>query len=250
MISVIIPFCCEISLILRAVTSVLIQKDNKRVTQFEILICNDGKYSSKEILKALPTAAHKYVRIIKNSGPKGPGGARNCGLNNATGEYIAFLDADDYWLPGKISRQMDMIDAGCSFVTTAYQFENRSNIIKPPISIKHSIDIFKKLGIGTSTVLVRRSLCDKYRFKDVRFSQDIDYWFQLAQSDDFHYGAVRDVLVIYSPSGSSRNKFVQLMSFWKVMNLNKIKIITQLVILLKYSVRGICNHYILTKLNN
>jgi len=243
LIAVIIPFYNEITLINRAVSSVLIQHDDAHVIEFEIIICNDGNYTKEEILGAIASAAHKSLHIIKNLGQKGPGGARNCGLNHATGDYIAFLDADDYWLPGKISRQLDMIDLGCSFVTTAYQFENVRNTIVPPESIRKSIDIFKKLGIGTSTVLAKRSLCDKYRFKDVRFSQDIDYWFRLAQSNNFKYGAVRDVFVIYSLSGSTRNKVVQLVSFWKVLNLNNINIITKLIIILNYSVRGIYNYY-------
>jgi len=244
LITIIVPFYRELNLIDRAVSSILVQYDANRSIRFEILICNDGEYSIKEILKTIPISAHKYVRTIKNVGPKGPGGARNCGLDHATGEYIAFLDADDYWLPGKISKQLDMMDMGCSFVTTAYQFEDSEKVIMPPQSINKGIDIFKKLGIGTSTVLARRSLCDKYRFRNVRFSQDIDYWFHLAQDADFQYGSVSDSCVVYSLSGSTRNKFVQIMSFWKILKLNKITIINQLVILTKYSFRGLYNHYL------
>ena len=242
--TVVVPFYREIKLIERTVSSVLEQSVVNRSMKFEILICNDGDYTSNDILEILPATVHQYIRIIKNTGPKGPGGARNCGLNHATGEYIAFLDADDYWLPDKISKQLDMMDKGCSFVTTAYQFEGSEKVIAPPESINNGIDIFKKLGIGTSTVLARRSLCDKYRFRNVRFSQDIDYWFRLAQDTDFRYGSVSDSCVVYSLSGSTRNKFVQLMSFWKILQLNKITIIDQLVILMKYSFRGLYNHYL------
>jgi len=244
LITVIIPFYREISLIDRVISSVLTSYDDKRGVQFEIIICNDGNYTEEAILCSIKSCAHKSIKVVKNMGHKGPGGARNCGLNHANGAYIAFLDADDYWLPGKISKQLDVMDTGCSFVATTYQFEDSEKVIMPPKSINSSIDVFKKLGIGTSTVLVRRSLCNKYRFRDVRFSQDIDYWFRLAQDADFRYGYVSDSCVVYSLSGSTRNKFVQLMSFWKILKLNKITIINQLVVLIKYSFRGFYNHYL------
>ena len=242
-ISVVIPFYKEIGLISRAVSSVLAQRDAIRAIQFEILICNDGDYSTEEIQKVLAKNGGDNIRILKNFGRHGPGGARNCGLEQASGDYIAFLDADDYWLEWKISNQLDQMESGCSFVATSYKFEGSDTTIAPPRLIKNGLDVFQKLGIGTSTVLMRRSLCEDVRFRDIRFCQDIDFWHRLAHLEKFKYGSVIGTFVIYSPTGSTRNKLVQLAYFWKVLKLNRVGHVDMLIIIIKYSFRGVYNHY-------
>ena len=260
LISVIIPFLSEIPLIGRAVSSVGRQmggkgseeKDNGEVgstpsVEFEVLICNDGDICNGEIVAAIKEPSDIPIRVINNCGKKGPGGARNCGLDQAKGDLIAFLDADDYWLPGKISRQLELIRSGHSFVATAYQLESSGVVVQPPQMIEKPTDIFRELGIGTSTVLLKQSLCKHKRFRNIRFSQDIDFWYALAKESDFRFGAVDGCCVVYSQAGSTRNKWVQLAYFRKVLQLNKISWSNQLQILSRYAAKGILTHY--SKLN-
>ena len=179
-ISVIIPFCNELNLINRAVNSALI--NSTFFDQVEIILINDGSFEESEIRSCFKNNSNKLIKIVSNNYAKGPGGARNTGLDILKGDIIAFLDADDFWLPGKLEAQMREVKKGATFVATSYRFDNSKTIVNPPSSIDIPIDIFLSLGIGTSTVILTKELLEDHKFREIRFAQDIDFWFALAKS--------------------------------------------------------------------
>jgi teichuronic acid biosynthesis glycosyltransferase TuaG len=247
-ISVVIPFYKEIGLINRAVGSVFNQSlgDRAKVT-FEVIIGNDGPYENDNVLDNIDARYRESTRVVKNTECHGPGGARNACLREAKGELVAFLDADDYWIPNKILLQLQRIEKGDTFVSTGYRFEDSPVCITPPSTIKERTDIFRHLGIGTSTVLITRSLSNHQFFRPLRFAQDIDYWYLLAGSDAFRYGAIDSPCVVYSRSGSTKNKFTQLRAFMRVLALNRVPLSARLPIVLRYSFRGLFNHFLRRK---
>ena len=248
LISVVIPFYNEIGLIGRAVNSVFSQcMGDRDDILFEVIIGNDGSYKSEEIFSAIDNRYRALTKIVKNTELHGPGGARNAGLREANGELVAFLDADDFWCPGKLSLQLEQIENGKTFVATGYKFEDSNVSISPPSRIVDRIDVFRCLGIGTSTVLVARGLCEGQFFRALRFAQDIDYWYLLSGSEGFQYGAVTSPCAVYSRSGSTRNKFTQLRSFTRVLSLNRIPLATRIPIIFRYALRGFFNHYLRRK---
>lgn len=240
--SVIIPFYRELSLISRAVNSVL--ENSETVDGVEVLICNDGPWSESEIRAMLSPTANLVTTVLVNQHLNGPGGARNTGLDACKGDYIAFLDADDFWLPGKIAAQLTAVQAGASFVPTAYRFDAGQTIVQPPASINKALDVFLRRGIGTSTVMITRALLVDQRFRDIRFAQDIDYWYALASNYEFHYKSLNTCFVQYSTGGSTKNKWVQLKYLHKVLVMNKIKLPIRFRILTGYVISGIYNHYL------
>lgn len=245
LISVVIPFYKELGLINRAVSSAFEQDlDGSSDIAFEAIIGNDGAYDTATILNAIDLPYRGSTRVVRNTGERGPGGARNAALRESRGELIAFLDADDYWRPDKIRLQLQHIEKGDTFVATGYAFEGSAVSITPPRQIRDSLDIFKRLGIGTSTVLVTRSLCGHRFFRPLRFAQDIDYWYALSGSDAFRYAAVSKPCVVYSRGGSTRNKFVQLKAFARVLAINQVPTFARVSISLRYALRGLVNHYI------
>lgn len=240
--SVVIPFHSELDLIGRAVASVV---DNCfDFVPFEIIISNDGPIEASVILQSIQTDALPFLAVIKNHGPKGPGGARNSALDASTGNFIAFLDADDFWLPGKVNAQLAAIRAGASFVPTAYRFDTGQTVVQPPVTIDQPLDVFLRRGIGTSTVMISRTLLADLRFKDIRFAQDIDFWYALAGSPHFRYAAVDVCLVEYSTGGSTKNKWVQLQYLHKVLRINDVPWLYHLRVLSSYVLAGVYNHYI------
>ena len=110
--------------------------------------------------------------------------------------------------------------------------------------ISHPLDIFTKRGIGTSTVLMTRELLQSYRFRDIRFAQDIDFWYALSHSSIFKYSMVQKPFVVYSTGGSTKNKFEQLKYLYRVLALNDIPLLPRSRILLSYAVAGTFNHLI------
>src|ERR1700731_861213 len=99
-VSVIIPVFNQIDLAVAAARSVLDQDYRK----IELIIINDG---STDDISALQAVAQRDERAMLLSKPNGgTASARNLALDRVSGEYIAFLDADDLWLPGKLTWQI------------------------------------------------------------------------------------------------------------------------------------------------
>lgn len=239
--SVVIPFYNEIELIDRAVSSVLSQCNSD--IDIELLICNDGEFSNKQI-QAKIGGLSGSVYVISNIFSKGPGGARNTGIACSRGSLVAFLDADDYWLPGKINAQLAEIKRGSTFVTTAYKLDKGEAVLHPPFSINEPIDVFLFRGIGTSTVMVTQELLSGQRFRDLRFAQDIDFWYALALKPEFSYSAVDTCFVVYNTSGTTKNKFVQLLYFYNVLCINRVALFNRARVLISYAASGLFNHYL------
>ena len=242
-ISIIIPFYDEINLIGRAVESVA--ENLKKHYDAEILICNDGKISSEEIQSKIPELkGTASIKIIKNIYPRGPGGNRNTGICKSSGDIIAFLDADDYWLPNKLDAQIQELEKGSNFIATGYSFDDSNRSMYPPNKIAYPIDMLKKRGILTSSICTTRELINDLRFADIRFSQDIDFWYRLSLQSGFSFSGIRTPYVVYSTGGSTKNKFVQLMSLRNVLIKNQIDKMTMCKVLFSYSVVGAYNHFI------
>ena len=123
--SVIIPFYNELDLINRAVNSVV--ANSNFLIQIEIILINDGTIKEIEIRSRFSDEINKIVKIVPNNYTKGPGGARNTGLEILNGEIIAFLDADDFWLSGKLDAQICEIKTR-RYISTPWNWHFNSNI--------------------------------------------------------------------------------------------------------------------------
>lgn len=242
-ISVIIPFFNEIDVIGKTVESVLLQELPTKSDSIEILIGNDGVHTSHDISAAIPFQLRSQIQILPNSGCKGPGGARNVALGKASGDYIAFLDADDVWLQGKLLSQIQYLVLGYTFISTAYIMENDKKVVYPPTSTTGNLNVFRSFGILTSSVILQSSLLSNFKFNDIRFAQDIDLWHRLSLTDKFRYTSIHTPYVIYSTKGSTRNKVIQAFYLHHVMNLNNINIFYQLWFIFRYGIRGLKNHF-------
>ena len=121
-VSVIIPTYNRANLIARSIESAL----NQTYRDFEILIVDDG--STDATFDAVsPFLKHAHVRYLRHEKNKGHQAARNTGVKNASGDYIAFLDSDDTWNPQKIELQLDAINkrgADCVVLTGLLIIEN------------------------------------------------------------------------------------------------------------------------------
>lgn len=244
LISVVVPFYTELSLIGRAVDSVFSQTGLADDVSFQICIGNDGSIANQDVLDAIGEGHRARVSIETNRFGKGPGGARNTGIEQSRGDIIAFLDADDQWLPEKTAIQLAAFAGGSSFVAGAYRFDDSETIVVPPQRLDGALDVFWRQGIGTSTAMMRRDLVGDTRFRDFRFSQDIDFWYRIAKKPGFVYEGVAQPVAIYSTGGSTKNKLVQAKSFWTVLQHNQVPLHLSVAVLSRYALRGIFNHYL------
>lgn len=99
-VSVIIPTCRRPKLVMRALASVF----GQTLTDLEAIVVVDGP--NAETLELLKTVADPRLKVIHNETSRGGPEARNIGAAAATGDWIAFLDDDDEWMPTKLERQL------------------------------------------------------------------------------------------------------------------------------------------------
>lgn len=177
-VSVIIPCYNSSRYITQAIHSVLLQEE----FILEIICIDDcSQDDTVEIIEKIRTK-NGIVKLIKNDVNSGPATSRNIGLDAARGDYIAFLDSDDYWISGKIETQLlYILREGYDCVFSKFIIES-DNAINKDISIK-SISLNKlifKNYISTSSVLMKKN---NYRFlNELRYSEDYDFWLRLAIS--------------------------------------------------------------------
>jgi len=157
LVSIVIPFYNEPEFTCRAIQSSLDQTH----PDIEIIAVNDGSTVDISSVRALGKK-HKNITIIdiKNGGV---GNARNVGMKAATGEYIAFLDSDDVFLPYKVSNQLSaMMDEGFLFSHTSYHVEYPNG--RPGLGVVNSgkqhgdlyPDLIRSCSISTPTVMFHR----------------------------------------------------------------------------------------------
>ncbi|MDQ5844102.1 MAG: glycosyltransferase [Acidobacteriota bacterium] len=154
-------------------------------SDLEIIVIDDG--STDNTVEVLEQLRGSDLRSIKQANA-GPAAARNLGIAEARGEWIAFLDADDYWLPGKLSAQFDALQQqdGADFCYTdaLLRFPDGHETISG--ARNSGGDLFSDLlwgnQLATGTVLVRRRcLAAVGPFNvNLRTGEDWDMWLRLA----------------------------------------------------------------------
>lgn len=109
-VSVVVPCHDAGSRIAESIQSILDQCLESEQLGIEVIVVDD-RSSDPETLRQLRTwAEHPCVRVVPSRGEPGPGGARNTGIAEATGTWVAFLDADDLWLPESLQARWEVVE--------------------------------------------------------------------------------------------------------------------------------------------
>ncbi len=161
---------------------------------YELIVINDGSPDSPDLEKAIAPFRDRIVYITQQNG--GGSRARNNGIHHARGEYLAFLDSDDCWLPEYLASQMDFF-ARNPYLDVVYC--DASYFGDPAFSGKTYMQIYPSRGpvalkslvqsdsnLIMSCTIVRKSLAMEVGLFDesLRGCEDYDLWLRLA-----HHGA-------------------------------------------------------------
>jgi glycosyltransferase involved in cell wall biosynthesis len=218
--TVIIPVYNGERFIRRALDSVL----NQTEPPAQIIVVDDG---SKDPTREIVTTEYsgRVTLVCQTNG--GPAKARNAGLRLATGEFVAFLDADDFWEPLKLATQVKTLEkhpdavgnyTGLRLVDDAGVFLRDS--LPVDVATMRSSLRWCNPGVPPSSVLLRRSVLDKVGgFNERQLgSEDWDLWFRLVESGSFC--VCSDPLTDYrmSSSGLSGNADHMFNDFMKMVD--------------------------------
>lgn len=184
-VSIIIPVYNIEKYIKSAIDSALTQT----YKDIEVIVVDDGSTDGvKKVLE--PYIKSKKIRYVYQDN-KGLAGARNSGIKIAKGEFIAFLDADDIFLPEKIERQVDYLkrnpDCGVCY-SDAYHFwdEEPDRLLKLNYKYYSGADVLPRLlekhFIAPSSVMLRKSVFDRCGVFDesLKRSEDLEFFLRLA----------------------------------------------------------------------
>jgi len=214
-----------------SVQSVLAQS----FADFELLIIDDqGTDASMEICRRF---SDPRIRIISQEN-RGLAGARNTGIRNAIGQYIAFLDSDDLWHPEKLKRHVAHLDAaadvGVSYAASLMIDDdgNELSIIqKPKLHAVDAATVFTRNPVGNgSAPVIRRDTLDaiahhsertgeeNYFDETFRQSEDIECWIRIALTTDWRFEGIVGSLTYYriNSGGLSANTIRQFETWLRV----------------------------------
>lgn len=216
LVSVIMPAFQAAGTLERAARSVLIQDP----ARLELLIVDDA--SSDQTLTVAQKLATQDTRVKVLLHPQNLGAAeaRNTALRVAAGRYLAFLDADDEWLPGKLDRQITAMQshkASLCYGAFWRQSQAGRHLVQVPQQLSYP-ELLRGNVIGCLTAVVDRTAFDApLQMPLLRRRQDFAFWLLLLRKGAVTWG-VQEPLAIYHQSAGSLSsaRLAALQATWRV----------------------------------
>jgi len=209
-VSVIIPTYNRANLLSRTVRSAL----NQTLQDFELIIIDDGSIDNTEEVVKNFQGKDQRVKYIKHEKNKGGGVARNTGLKNAKGKYIAFLDSDDeWWFPEKLEKCYSLAGKKNDFVFhQCIKYLPRGKKIIPLKGIKKGKNVLEYLFLDkgefqTSTFFIKKSILENNNIffdEKLKKHQDWDLAIRLKKIVDFYF--IKEPLSIWHDKDINKGK--------------------------------------------
>ena len=197
LVSIIIPTYNGSESILKAINSVL----NQTYSKIEVIVVDD--YSGDDTVRLVSKIKDERVKLLKHDENKGGSAARNTGTKASKGQYIAFLDDDDEWLPGKLENQIKHLEEKDSSLWKAVlcghniisKDHSRQVILKKEGNLTLDILLMQlSLAAGT-TLIIRRDVIDEIGLFDESYVRHQDLEFLLRYLREFKIAVVGEPLV-------------------------------------------------------
>jgi teichuronic acid biosynthesis glycosyltransferase TuaG len=201
---------------------------NQTFSDWEWVIVDDlSTDNTREILNKLQNKDSR-VKCFLSEQNLGSGPARNKAIENASGEYIAFLDSDDIWIPERLKLHIDFMEQKQSvFSHTSYGFiDEHDKVIKKTFHVSNHpisyVDLLKRTEISCLTAIYNQKKIGKFFMPDLRRKQDYALWLAILKK-----GYVSDPLDVETAfyrqhsSSATSNKLNLILKHWKFLNQNE-----------------------------
>lgn len=188
----------------------------------EIILVDDCSNDSSAQIIAKNKETHPEIVYFLQPKNMGAGAARNKALELASGQYVAFLDSDDLWMPEKTDKQLQLMKKKESpFSYAAIEMmDEEGNTIKSKRKLKETCDykyLLHNTIIATSSVIVDRTVLGDFRMPLRRGGQDYATWLMLLRDGVVACG-INETLVRYRVGSNSlsSNKFKSIKQVWEI----------------------------------
>jgi glycosyltransferase involved in cell wall biosynthesis len=213
LVSVIIPNYNYAHYVREAIDSVLAQT----YSNIEIIVVDDGSNDGSR--KVLASYGDQIKTVFQQN--QGVASTRNNGVNASSGEYVAFLDADDAWMPEKVKKQVSRFEAdktlGLVHVGVIEVDENGNTLLERLEGLEGDVAaqllLLKREGIlgGGSGLMVRQKVFDETGGFDTRLSTSADWDLFYQISSRYQVGFVPELLLKYRIHNSNMHSNVRVM---------------------------------------
>ncbi len=196
--TIIIPTYNRANLLPRAIQSVL----NQTFEDWEMIIVDDG--STDETSKVVVLNNDLRIKYFRQKNG-GRGSARNQGVNRASGQYLCFLDDDDYYLPeflSSIYRVVSVTDYNLIKCGAYWEKDERQ---KEDFFLSNETPLWRSVyscGLSPAQSSVKMAAIENIRFKEIQFAQDLDFFFQVLLIDLTSFYEVGKYLTVLSEHDS------------------------------------------------
>jgi glycosyltransferase involved in cell wall biosynthesis len=195
-VSIIIPTYNRASTVVESIYSVI----NQTFKDFELIVVDDG--STDETIKVVSQILDARINLISLKFNKGASAARNAGIAEAKGDFIAFLDSDDKWLPEKLEIQTNFLRNNPEFSSCStgyFKFNPKkgfiaSNPSKPKSNLEMHLLKSMDLSFGT-TLLVKRICFETVGLLDETFPRHEDWDWVLRYIKVYKHHVIDEPLV-------------------------------------------------------
>ena len=202
LVSVVVPTYGRPEYLTEAVESVL----DQTYERCEVVVVDDCSPDPVEPQLAGVDGGDRRLRVVRHEENRGASAARTTGIEESAGEFVAFIDDDDVWLPEKVERQLAAFEnPDVGVVTTGLRYEadgEVSYVMEPDLAGDVTADLLAGATLGTfSTLMVRRSVVEAAGYPDERFPCWQDREWPIRLSKHCLVATVSDPLVVHRMGG-------------------------------------------------
>ena len=192
-------------------------------TDWELILVEDcSKDESRKVLQGLENSLQdSRIHVIYKEKNEGAAKARNTGIMAATGEYLAFLDADDIWKETKLEKELAfMKQKDAAFVFTSYEFGDEQGngtgkFVNVPDTLNYKQALSRTVIFTSTTLFDLKKLGKELVTMPVVPSEDSATWWQILRAGYTAYG-FQEVTTVYRrpPKSLSSNKGKAIQRIW------------------------------------
>jgi GT2 family glycosyltransferase len=184
-VSVVVPAYNSAGVIARTLDSVFRQT----FTKYEVIVVNDGSPDTRALTQALAPYLRRIQYIQQYN--RGPSGARNTGILRAKGEFVAFLDSDDFWLPHHLENQIKLLKMepglglvyanpmlmdGTAAIGSAFALASQESTVTFESLVRETSRISTSSVVASRNEILQAGLFDE----SMRRCEDFDLWLRMS----------------------------------------------------------------------